>query len=70
MIRNTSGHRQSNPQRLMNPSKAVVHEVDCHHEGVVLKFLAESVGQTREPTHGHPQGEVLPFNGQRRPDSK
>ena len=57
MIGQSCFHRRSDPQRLVNPAKVVVHEVE-RNRPVILKFLAESVRQPREPPHAHPHRQI------------
>jgi hypothetical protein len=44
MIGQASGHRWRNPQRLVNPAKVIVQEVNRHHRGVILDLFAERIG--------------------------
>ena len=41
MIRKARSHCRRNPQRLVYPSKIVVHEVNRNHRGMILDFLGE-----------------------------
>ena len=50
----------------MDSREVVVHEVQGDGVGVVLYFLAEGVGQPREPTHLHSHREVLALDIARR----
>lgn len=58
----TSFHRRSDPQGLVNPRKVVVHMKQRDHSDVVLKLFAECVRQASEAAHVHPHVEVLPFD--------
>jgi hypothetical protein len=44
VIGKTGCHRRGYPQRLVNPTEIVVHEVQRDAGFVVLNLLAESVG--------------------------
>jgi hypothetical protein len=62
MITDTSLHRRSNPQRLMNAAKVVVHMKQGQHSDVIFELLTEGVRQPGEPPHIHPHVEVLSLN--------
>ena len=58
----TSFHRRSNTQGLMDPREVVVHVKQRNHRDVVLKLFAERVRQASEAAHVHSHVEVLPFH--------
>jgi hypothetical protein len=45
----------------VNPTIVVVHKVQGDHVAVVLKLLAESIGQPRETAHPHSHREIAAF---------
>jgi len=45
----------------MNTDEVVMHEVDRHRVRMVLRLLAERVGESRELARSHPNGQVSPF---------
>jgi len=59
VVRDPRRHGWRHPQRLVNPTEVVVHEVQRDGSAVILDLLGEGVGQAGEPTHGHPHGQVL-----------
>lgn len=59
MVCDSSIHRGSDAQALVNPQEVVMHEVNRNRVEVVLDFLTEAVRQAREPAHLHSHGEVL-----------
>ena len=61
MVGNTRFHRRSNPQRLMNPGKIVVHKVRRHGVFEVFQLLWKRIRQARKPAHLHTHREVVPL---------
>ena len=49
----TGGHSGSDPQAAVDPAKIVICEMQRRSGLEVVKLLAESVGQPRQPPHGH-----------------
>jgi hypothetical protein len=59
VIADSGFHRWRDAERLMNFAEVVIREVQRDVVGVHFDFLAEPVGQAREPAHVHPHREVL-----------
>ena len=55
VLRNSSFHRRSDAQRLVDATEIVIGVVDRNHVAVILKCLRERIRQSREPPHAHPQ---------------
>lgn len=55
-------HRSRNAERLMHAHEVVVHVEQRNRVNMILKLLAERVGQASEAPHIHPHVEILPFN--------
>src|ERR1700676_1409779 len=53
MVGQSSGHRWRDLQRLVNPAKVIVHEVNRYHRGMVLNLFAERIGQPSKAAHTH-----------------
>lgn len=62
MIRDPELHRGRNPQGFMDAAKIVVCDVQRHRSRMVLKFLAESIGEPGEAALLHAEGQVLPLD--------
>jgi len=62
MTTQTSSHRRSNPQSLMDAREVVVHVENRESVKVVGEFLGKRVRQASEAAHTHPHVEILPFN--------
>lgn len=62
MIRHPGLHCWRNAQRLMNPAKTVVNEIDGDHVPVIVGLLGEPIGQPGESAHSHPNGEIGTLN--------
>ena len=59
MLTDSSFHRRSNSQGLMNPAEIVVHVEQSYRVNMIVDLLAESVCQSRESAHVHTHGEIL-----------
>ena len=46
----------------MDPDEIVPEGIERDHVSVVFEFFAERVGQSGEPAHRHPHGEVRPLH--------
>ena len=55
-------HCWRNSQRLVNPAKVVMHEVQRNRMSMVLKFLREPAGQRGKLAHRHSHGQILALN--------
>ena len=55
-------HCWGDSERLVNPGKVVMHEVEGHGMGLVLDLFTEGIGQPSHSAHAHPHREILPFN--------
>jgi hypothetical protein len=62
VIAEASGHRRSDPQRLMDSREIVVHRADCNHSNVILDLLGETVCETSEAAHPHSHCQVVSLN--------
>lgn len=61
MLTDTSFHRRSNPQGLMDPREIVMHVEQRNHVDVVVDLLAEGVREASKAAHVHSHVQVLPF---------
>ena len=43
----------------MDTPEVVMHVVQRHRIGMILRFLGEAIGEAGEPPHAHAHGEVL-----------
>ena len=59
MLTDTSFHRRSNPQSLMNSREVVPHVEQRNGMNVVLDLFAKAVDQAGKAPHGHTHGQVL-----------
>jgi hypothetical protein len=39
VMRDASFHRWRHPERLMHTARVVIHEIECHHRGVILQLF-------------------------------
>lgn len=65
MLGHVRGHRWRYPQRLVNPTEVVVHEVQRHRVAQVFDALAERIRQPCVPSHRHPHRQVLALHERR-----
>jgi hypothetical protein len=61
-IRNASGHRRRDFERLVDAEEIVVHKVKRDRRDVVHDLFAKAVRQPGEPAHPHSHREVLALN--------
>lgn len=59
MRADSSFHRRSNSQGLMDPRKIVVHVKERNHRHVVVDRFGERVRQPGKPAHVHSHVEIL-----------
>ena len=50
----------------MNPAKIIIHKIERQSVLVVLQFLTEPIGQSRESAHRHSHREILTLRVARR----
>ena len=62
MVRYSRLHCWRYAKRLMPTNKIVVHKMQGDCVAMIFKLLAESVRQSRKPTHAHSHREVLAFD--------
>src|ERR1035441_7093831 len=62
MLTDTSFHRRSDSQGLVNPREVVVHMEQGNHSDVIVELLAERISQPSEAPHVHSHVEILSLN--------
>ena len=60
--RNSSGHRRSHSQSLVNPAEVVPNEIQRQGRSEVFPFFREGVGQARKSANLHSHREILALN--------
>ena len=66
MVGNASFHRWRDSKRLVDTAEIVVHKIQRDIVFEIFQFFRVAIGQPREPAHGHPHRQILPFANARR----